>query len=105
MLKIIVELNESKIDKEKRYSVEKLYKSIDSVFERFGLVKSDKGVFVGSGLDTDFANFSNTIYWLKDEEWFKENVEKWLWYNSDNADGIDENGIEDLILEFLLNEV
>ena len=57
---------------------------------------SDNGFYLESGKNDDYVNFWSAILLLKDEDWFLENLETWLWFNSDDSDAPADFVIEDL---------
>jgi hypothetical protein len=97
MQKVQVVLDEQKIQREKRYSLPKITKAVDSVFvDRYGLVKGKDGFYLESGHGNDFTGFWSAILLLKDQDWFMDNVKTWLWYNSDDSSDPDDFAIEDI---------
>lgn len=97
MLKLEIILDKEKIEVGGKYDWVAMQTVLDEIFEQQGLIKSDVGIYVGGGRVSDFANFWRIIWALAEEEWFMDNVKKWVWYNSD--DGRDENDFaaEDII--------
>jgi virulence-associated protein VapD len=97
MQKVRVVFDEQKILQEKRYSLSKISKAVDSVFvDRYGLVKGEDGFYLESGNSDDFTGFWSAILLLKDQDWFMENVKTWLWYNSDDSLNPEDFVIEDI---------
>ena len=97
MLKLEIVLDKEKIKAEGQYDWAAMQAALDGIFKQQGLIRSDMGIYVGSGKASDFAHFWSAIWALAEKEWFMNNVEKWVWYNSD--DGRDENDFatEDII--------
>jgi hypothetical protein len=95
--KVQVIFDESKIEAEKRYSLPKMRSALDSVFvKRYGLVKGDNGFYLESGLKDDYVDFWSAILFLKDQEWFMDNIKTWLWFNSDDSLDPEDFTIEDI---------
>ena len=97
MQKVQVVFDERKINMEKRYSLPKIVKAVDSVFvDRYGLIKGADGFYLESGCKDYFVDFWNAILFLKDQDWFIENVKTWLWFNSDDSVNPEDFAIEDI---------
>jgi hypothetical protein len=102
MLKIQVIMDDSKIRREGLYDVRKIHRAVDSVFvDEYGLVKGEGGFYLESGVKDDFVDFFGAILLLKDEEWFIDNVETWLWFNSDDSPDPEDFAIEDIKEHYL----
>ena len=90
-------MDEQKINREKRYSLPKIIRAVDSVFvDRYGLIKGKDGFYLESGRGDDFTSFWGAILLLKDQDWFMNNVSTWLWDNSDDSSSPDDFAIEDI---------
>ncbi|MDR1184935.1 MAG: hypothetical protein LBK67_09070 [Coriobacteriales bacterium] len=97
MLKVQVLMDDGKIDSEEKYDVGKVHRAVDRVFtERYGLLKGKDGFYLERGSELDYANFWNAILLLKDQPWFLDNVETWLWFNSDDSPDPADFAVEDL---------
>ena len=89
-------MDEQKILREKQYNLEKIYETLDKFFiDNLGLLKGEDGFYLGSGAKTDFGNFGRAMWTLGKKEWFLENVDIWLYYNSDDSDDPADFVIED----------
>ena len=81
-----------------------MYAAIDKVFSKhsFGKIMFEDGTiaYTGNGNPADYGIFGMIITWLKDKSWFVNNLDKWLWYNSD--DGVDDNDftVEDILFHY-----
>lgn len=97
MLKLEIVLNRDKIRADGKYEWAAMQASLDMLFKQKGLRRAGLGIYVGSGKPDDYAKFWSIIWALAKKDWFMQNVEKWLWYNSD--DGKDENdfAVEDIL--------
>ena len=90
MLKMLIELDENKLLTEKKYDLESIKQIIHDSCATRGIYMDNEGFYVGG----TFGKFGGLILGLSKEEWFMENVSKWLWYNSDES-----NNPEDFIIE------
>lgn len=101
MLKVEINMDESKIAKERRYLISDIYTLLDRAFLRSNLKKqsAENGVlvYVGSGSEQDYAAFWKIIWGLSEQSWFIENVKKWLWYNSDEGENENDFSVEDIL--------
>ena len=97
MLKMLIELDENKILSEKKYDLDSIKKVINDSCSARGIYMDDKGFYVGG----TFGKFGGLILGLSKEEWFMENVSKWLWYNSDESDNPEDFIVEDIKAQFL----
>jgi hypothetical protein len=103
MIKMIIRMNEEKISETGEYTIEQIYSGIDRIFEKRGMEKkeTDKGIeYLGGGRSTDFANFGKIMLGLKDQSWFMENAQEWLYCNSDDSDDPGDYNVEDLLVHY-----
>ena len=104
MVKTEIRLSQDRIRAEGRYTAESLYATIDKVFSKHGFkrINLDDGTiaYSGNGAPSDYGTFGMIITGLKDKSWFVNNLDKWLWYNSD--DGADDNdfSVEDILFHY-----
>ena len=97
MLKMQVIMDNEKIIREKVYNADKIQKAIDNLLKsEYGFIKGEDGFYFEHGNSEDYADFWSAILLLKDEEWFINNVNTWLWFNSDDSDDPEDFAIEDL---------
>jgi len=102
MQKVQVIMDEKKIQREGRYDAQKIWRAIDKVFvEKYGLTKAANGFYMESGEKDDFVDFWSAILLLKDQPWFMDNVETWLWFNSDDSSDSEDYAIEDIREHYL----
>lgn len=47
-------------------------------------MKGDDGFYYENGREDGFFGFMSSALILKDRDWFLDNVDTWLWYNSDD---------------------
>lgn len=100
MLKVEIVMDEEKILREKKYSLEDIYFTLDKAYLGKNLKKLGEGVYADNGSDKDFGSFWNIILGLKKQGWFMTNLKKWLWYNSDDSDDENDFAIDDLLLHY-----
>lgn len=96
MIKMQIKMDEEKIRREGRYSMEKIYGTLDDFFvNRLLLIKANDGFYLGSGSPDDFANFGVAMTTLGKKSWFMSNVDTWLYFNSEDSEDPDDFVIED----------
>jgi hypothetical protein len=61
----------------------KLRELVDHIAERSGLVKQDDGMYIPKNEDQDFVQITIFIDKVRKENWFRDNVDTWLWYDND----------------------
>ena len=84
---IKIVMNEDKIIKEGKYTLEEIYANIDDLADFSGMKKIDKNYYVSKNdTPSDLGCFAYTN--LKRKSWFMENVKEWLWL--DKKEGIDD---------------
>ena len=103
MLKLEIRLNAEQISEGGKYTPEVLQGTLIRAFQKEQMDYSEKPdgtlLFVGRGCTNDYACFGKLIMALRNQSWFMEYVERWIWYNSD--DGEDEN---DFVVEDVLQQ-
>jgi hypothetical protein len=96
MIKMQIKMNEKKINDEGRYSLSKIYGALDEYFVgRLSVKKGSDGFYVGTGSPKDFGNFGLAMVTLGKKDWFMDNVETWLYYNSEDSDNPEDFVVED----------
>lgn len=96
MIKMQILMNNDKIIREKKYDLEKIYTKLDSLFiDRWKLLKGENGFYFGKGSSHDFAHFGLAMMYLEDKDWFMDNVDTWLYFNSDDSDDPNDFVVED----------
>jgi hypothetical protein len=96
MIKMQIIMNEEKILEEKRYNLKKIQDALDNFFlENLHLEKGEDGFYLGSGAKTDFGNFGRAMWTLSKKAWFLENIDTWLYFNSDDSDDPEDYAVED----------
>ena len=101
MLKMIIRMDDNKINIEKKYRLDGIYKTIDNAFFKMGLPRMEDAsgslVYRDNGRTTDYGRFGKIVNTLKRQPWFMENVVEWLFCDSDDSDSPDEFNEEDLL--------
>ena len=107
MIKMIIKMDNGKIEHSGIYTVEKINDKIDGIFKKRGLNKVDNGdevEYCGTGKNTDFGNFTVILNGLRKQSWFMDNAMRWILCNSDDSDDPADFGEEDLLAYFAANK-
>lgn len=101
MLKMVIRMDDNKINTEKRYRLDGIYKAIESTFSQMGLPRmegaADSLVYCDNGHIKGYGRFGKIVNTLKKQPWFMENVAVWLLCDSDDSDSPDDFNEEDLL--------
>ena len=83
---IKIVMDEEKIIREGKYTLEEIYKNIDDLAEFSRMKKIDKYYYVSKN---DTPSDLGCFVWsnLEEQDWFIDNVKEWLWL--DKEEGID----------------
>lgn len=104
MLKMVIRMDEDKINIEKKYRLEGIYKTIDNTFIQMGFPRREDAsgclVYQDNGHSKDYGRFGKIVNTLKKQAWFMENVTVWLLCNSDDSDSWDDFSEEDLLSHY-----
>jgi hypothetical protein len=104
MVKIQIIMDEDKILREKKYNLSDLLYSLDRfMVDGLKFVKGDKGFYLGTEAQSDYANCGVAMSRLGREDWFLGNVKTWLFYINDDHGGPDDFIVEDM-KEFCLDK-
>jgi virulence-associated protein VapD len=96
MIKMQILMDEKKILREKKYDINKIYAFLDEVFvSKCGLKKGTEGFYFETGTNDDLALFAKAIRILERQEWFLQNVDTWLLFDSTDRDNPNDFIIED----------
>jgi hypothetical protein len=96
MIKMQILMDEKKIQGEGKYTLSNIYTTLDDFFvNRLNFRKEDKGFYSGTGLSNDFANFGIAMTTLGKKRWFMDNVDTWLYFNSEDSEDPNDYVIED----------
>lgn len=91
--KMQISLNDRKIDVNQAELIIRKITEL-SVAKDFKTIQSSYSVSIsGTGLPNDYANMGSLISLLKRQKWFMDNIQEWLFYDS-------ENGMENLIRRY-----
>lgn len=103
MIKMIIKMDENRINNNPEYTVEKVYSAIDRIFTQRGMdrIDTNSGIeYCGHEKPTDFAYFGKIMLGLKNQAWFMDNVTKWILCNSDDEDDPNDFSEEDLLAHY-----
>ena len=75
MMKMYISLDNNKILREKKYSLDKINNYLDVQFENRGMTKAQDGWYING----DFASCGAMSVKLSRLDWFMDNVDEWLW--------------------------
>ena len=99
MIRMYIELDKEKIEREGVYNFEKMQQYIDDSIIKLGGYKDKDGWYTNGSWEAFGAIAAN----LEESAWFMSNVKKWLWNNTDYEEEPGDECIEDL-LEEIRNE-
>lgn len=109
MIKMIIDMNDDKINAEKKYQSDKIYQTIDGLFHKVGLLHVEDAagslVYRDNGSEQDYGRFGRIVNTLKKQDWFMDNVKVWLLCDSDDSDNPDDFNEEDLLLHYRQKQV
>lgn len=101
MLKMIIRMDDDKINIEKKYHLDGIYRTIDSTFDKMGLPRMEDAsgalVYRDNGHARDYGRFGKIVNAFKKQDWFMDNVAVWLLCDSDDSDSPDDFNEEDLL--------
>lgn len=104
MLKMIIRMDDNKINDEKIYRLDGIYRTIDNAFAKMGLSRmedmSGSLIYRDNGHSKDYGRFGKMVNVLKRQPWFMENVVEWLLCDSDDSDSPDDFNEEDLLSHY-----
>ena len=104
MMKMVIRMNDDKINIEKRYPLESIYSTIDKLFMKKGLTKLPESnrtlVYCGADRPVDFAYFGVIVNFLKKQPWFMDNVSVWLLCSNDDSEDPNDFDEEDLLKHY-----
>ena len=82
-LKMVIEFDEEKIEKEGKYDLQRMYAHLAERFTENGLMVVKNGIYVDGGNEKDLMYFMAIATSLPGIEWFKRYIKKWDWYEDD----------------------
>ena len=100
MIKCEILFDEDKIIRDGEYTLESIQKATDDVFSTYHIKKDVDGLYVTSGADEDYVSFMGIIISLKRQQWFLDNISKWMLYVDEDDTG--EFYTEDLIERYVI---
>lgn len=108
MLKLEIKLDEEKIRREGKYTVESIYRAVDKPFQDFHLLKVVETdgirIYHGTGSREDYGAFGAIITTYCEKSWFMDYVTKWIWYNSDRGRDEEDFSVEDVLYFYTKKE-
>ena len=81
MMKMLIKLDEDKIRREKKYDINKINAYLTSAFDKRGMTKDEDDWYING----NFSNCGSLIINLSEKDWFMDNVDEWLWYDSSDV--------------------
>lgn len=100
MLKMLICMNQDKINAERKYNLDNIHETINELFLNHGLSSmrntSGEWVYRDNGDMRDYGRFGRVVNTLKRQAWFMDNVETWHFYDSDDSDNPEDFNEEDL---------
>ncbi|RZT01195.1 hypothetical protein [Cuneatibacter caecimuris] len=104
MLKMIIRMDDNKINAEKIYHLDCIYHTIDQAFHSAGLPRMEDRsgalVYRDCGRAVDFGLFGKIVNALKRQAWFMDNVAVWQLCDSDDSDSPEDFNEEDLLAHY-----
>lgn len=89
MMKMKVQLNEKKIEKNSEYTVDEINNMVIKVAQDRGITKiTEKGLFIGNDDNNDFSNFGLIVLYLAKQNWFLPYVKNWILYAEEETDDL-----------------
>ncbi|MBS6722993.1 MAG: hypothetical protein KH268_08385 [Clostridiales bacterium] len=109
MLKMIIKMNDDKINTEKIYRLDRIYHTLEQTFLTFGLIRMEDSsgflVYRDCGRAKDFGIFGKIVNALKKQRWFMDNVLIWQFCDSDDSDEPDQFNEEDLLKHYTTKQM
>lgn len=103
MFKVEIELDKDKILRENKYNYKKMCDTLDKAFLQVGIPNISKNeetkLYSATGENDEFGRYWAIMVKLEREEWFTENVKKWLWYNESDINS-SKHHIDNLLEQF-----
>ena len=81
MMKMLITLDEDKIQKEGKYNLKKINSYLETAFSKRGMTKDANGWYK----DGNFTTCGSLIIKLSQTDWFMNNVLEWLWYDTSDS--------------------
>lgn len=104
MLKMLIRMDNHKIETEQKYNSESIYSTLNNAFSRmrFQRISDESNALVYCDNETGqtHGSFCQIINSLKKQGWFMENVSDWILYHSDVSDNPGDFREEDLLARY-----
>ena len=103
MIKMIIKMNDDKIEMSNQYTLDKIYAALDRIFSERGMERVDSAAGIeyrGCERSTDFASFGKIMLGLKEQTWFMDNASEWLFCSNDDSDDPGVFNEEDLLVHY-----
>ncbi len=103
MIKMIIKMNEVKIDMSSQYTSDRIYAALDRIFFERGMERVDSSLGIeyrGHERSSDFASFGKIMLGLKEQTWFMDNAIEWLFCSNDDSDDPRIFNEEDLLVHY-----
>ena len=103
MYKMIICLNEEKIQNDNVFNINVLYEKLNTIFSKRGFslsLENGRHVYSGTDSSSDYPNLGIILNGLKKQEWFVQNISIWLLCNNEDSDTPDDFDEEDLVEYF-----
>lgn len=101
MLKMIIRMDDNKINIEKKYRLDGIYNTINNTFDKMGLSRMEDSsgslVYRDNGNARDYGRFGKIVNTFKKQAWFMDNVSVWMLYDSGDSDNPNDFNEEDLL--------
>lgn len=80
MIRMEIEINEEKLQRQRGISAAAVYRKVDALFAKHGLIKKDTGIYVKRGDDNDLSAFMIVMGRLREAKWFYPYVASWWFF-------------------------
>ena len=81
MMKMLISLDEDKINREGKYDINKIHNYIEKAFAKRGMHKGPDGWYN----DGNFTTCRSLILKLSVTDWFMDNLLEWLWMDTTDS--------------------
>jgi hypothetical protein len=81
MMKMLIIFDEDKIAREGKYNIDKINDYLATSFAKRGMAKDRNNWFING----NFKTCGSLIIKLSHADWFIDNIQEWLWYDSDDS--------------------
>lgn len=80
MMKMLVVMDEDKIAHEGKYDLNKINAYLAKLFSKRGMTRDEDNWYVNG----NFTACGSLIIKLSSTEWFMDNIEQWIWYDTED---------------------